>query len=375
MHFSKRIYYLILLHLITLFLNLIFDSDYIVLANILTFIGFLYFSYTDVLKPLRTFNFLNKLFLEDKFNAFISDVDQNSDDIISGTAKSYNKLSAHLKNHLEIKNSVGELVRAKKMLLKELEIRKALESSTELYLQQLERMYDNVEEFSYMTSHDLKAPLKTLVNFIELLIEDIEEDNKESIEEDLVHIKKTAQRMDNIIGNIIELAKSGITVLFLQSFNLNILIESILSSLKTSIEEKNITISFTLETIMVNADKILISRVIQNLISNGIKFSSKGSKINILAIENTKEWIIKIQDFGIGIKKDELNNIFQPFNRLNNLSEYEGSGIGLAICKKIVDRHNGDIWVESEFGKGSEFIFTISKGLETIYEQTKSATD
>ena len=372
MGFSVRLNALICINITIIILTFFYNLLIIDICLLFTFMYLIFVGYVEILKPLRSFHQINNYYLENNFDVYISDLNKDASDIVSKLAQSFNKMSSHLRNYEEISQSYSDLVQTKKLLLKELEVRKALELSTEIYLQQLERMYENVEEFSYMTSHDLKAPLKTLVSFIELLCEDVEEDNKESINEDLHHIKITAARMDKIIGNILDISKCGISPLEMEDFFFRDMVNSVVELLQSTITEKNITILSNSTDIEIYADRNLIERVLQNLISNAIKFSPQNSEITLSINENEKSWTVSVQDFGIGIKKDELKSVFKPFNCLNSQNDYEGSGIGLSICEKIIERHGGRIWIDSVFGKGSTFSFTLSKELKVIYEQSEN---
>ena len=146
-----------------------------------------------------------------------------------------------------------------------------------------------------------------------------------------------------------------------ESILLKITLEDVLRNLKTSIMENNAQITHDpLPTII--GDPSQINQLLQNLIANAIKFhGDEPPKIHISAEESGDEWIIGVSDEGIGIDPDHQEQIFRIFKRLHTREEYAGTGIGLAICKRIIDKHNGKIWVESELGKGSNFYFTIPK--------------
>jgi light-regulated signal transduction histidine kinase (bacteriophytochrome) len=118
---------------------------------------------------------------------------------------------------------------------------------------------------------------------------------------------------------------------------------------------------------MVSADRLQISQVLQNLISNALKFRSQDKpEIHISCYQDHDKWIVAIKDNGIGLNMEYASRIFQMFQRLNSDEEYEGTGVGLAIVKKIVERHGGSVWVESEEGKGATFFFSLQKTEEAI---------
>jgi len=142
--------------------------------------------------------------------------------------------------------------------------------------------------------------------------------------------------------------------------DLNQLLDNVLINLKSSINEEHARIIHdNLPT--VNCDSSQLYQVFQNLISNSIKFHHTTPGIHISAEESEGEWIISVSDEGIGIDPDHHQKIFEVFRRLHTRQEYAGSGIGLSICKRIIERHQGRIWVESEPGKGANFYFTIPK--------------
>lgn len=140
----------------------------------------------------------------------------------------------------------------------------------------------------------------------------------------------------------------------------NILTES-LSNLKLSVEENNATITHE-SLLYVRADQSQVVQLFQNLIGNAIKFRrEEPPEIHISAQNSGDKWIFQVSDNGIGIDPQYVNHIFKVFQRLHGRENYPGTGIGLSICKKIVERHGGEMWVNSKLGKGSQFFFTISK--------------
>ncbi|MEM6603445.1 MAG: ATP-binding protein, partial [Pseudomonadota bacterium] len=135
----------------------------------------------------------------------------------------------------------------------------------------------------------------------------------------------------------------------------------VFADLQLSIKEKNVEVQ-TISLPIIYADRIQIYQVLQNIISNAIKFSSsKVPKVSIESSEDDEEWVIIIKDNGIGIRRENLRKVFSIFQRLNHFDKYEGNGIGLSICEKIISIHGGRIWVESEYGHGSHFHFSIPK--------------
>jgi light-regulated signal transduction histidine kinase (bacteriophytochrome) len=156
-----------------------------------------------------------------------------------------------------------------------------------------------------------------------------------------------------------------------KSEDLNILVKNVLFNLKEQIEETHAEIEIDqLPIALIN--QIQLGQVFQNLIGNAIKFHGEGiPKIKIFSVRKHSEWIISVKDNGIGIEKQYFDRIFVLFQRLHTRTEYQGTGIGLSVCKKIVERHGGKIWVESNPGNGTIFNFSIPDKFQTELTQTK----
>jgi light-regulated signal transduction histidine kinase (bacteriophytochrome) len=168
-----------------------------------------------------------------------------------------------------------------------------------------------------------------------------------------------ATRMQNLIIDLLEYSRVGTGDNEPESIDCEFILNKVLSDIKAVIKENNATISHDpLPEVM--ADSTQIVQVFQNLIINGIKFhGEEAPKIHISAEKIANEWVFSVQDNGIGIDPQYSERIFEIFKRLNSRDRYPGTGMGLAICKKIVERHGGRIWVESKLGKGSTFYFTL----------------
>ena len=168
-----------------------------------------------------------------------------------------------------------------------------------------------------------------------------------------------SQRMKQLINDILSYSRVSTQANEFELVYLEIVLNTVLSNLSVSLEENNVSIIYdSLPT--VRADPSQLGQVFQNLIANAIKFrGQKTPKIYISAKKDKKGWRFSVSDNGIGIDPTHKKRIFEVFKRLHTRDEYPGSGIGLSICQKIVERHGGQIWVESELGKGSTFNFTI----------------
>jgi hypothetical protein len=179
--------------------------------------------------------------------------------------------------------------------------------------------------------------------------------------------------MKQLITDLLQYSRVGTRGNPFKPADLNKVLENVKFNLKASIRETRTKIIAGKFPHIV-ADKMQMEQLFQNLLSNSIKFrSEKTPVINIDISETTDEWIIKFKDNGIGIEKEYFNKIFVIFQRLHTKDKYEGTGIGLAVCKKIVSRHGGNLEVRSELGKGTEFIITISKNLKNEEDYGKNS--
>ena len=218
-----------------------------------------------------------------------------------------------------------------------------------------------LEQFAYVASHDLQEPLRMVSSFTQLLERRYKRQLDADADDYIGFIIEGSQRMKYLIDDLLEFSRLNTQSREFESILLKITLEDVLRNLKTSIMENNAQITHDpLPTII--GDPSQINQLLQNLIANAIKFhGDEPPKIHISAEESGDEWIIGVSDEGIGIDPDHQEQIFRIFKRLHTREEYSGTGIGLAICKRIIDKHNGKIWVESELGKGSNFYFTIPK--------------
>lgn len=232
----------------------------------------------------------------------------------------------------------------------------------EFYVNELERNNQELSEFNYVASHDLREPLRTLTSYCELLEEDIGADLSDDAEEDIKFITKAANRMDALIQDLLQLSRAGRVEFEQEAVDLTECLDIIKTDLKFSIEKVNGTLKYK-ELPTVKGDKKHIIRLLQNLISNALKFHKENQPpvVEISANEKENSWEIAIADNGIGIEQQHIEQIFSPFKRLHGVGKYEGTGIGLAISKKIVERHGGTIAAESEIGKGTTFFITLPK--------------
>lgn len=220
-----------------------------------------------------------------------------------------------------------------------------------------------LENFAYLASHDLKEPIRSIVSFSQLLEHKTSEKLDETEKEYISFIASSAKNMSSLIDDLLRYSLVNSENQHITTFNPRQLLDVIVAELSSIISSAQAVVKYENLPTEIEADRNQLKQVFQNLISNAIKFSpSVESPVVIITSKATnKGWTFSVADNGIGIKPEFHERIFLLFKRLHSKTDYEGTGIGLAICKKVVAQHNGKIWVESEMGKGSTFHFTIQK--------------
>ena len=232
---------------------------------------------------------------------------------------------------------------------------------------QLERMNRKLvalnaelDDFTSVAGHDLQEPLRSLTSFSQLLRKDLGDSLPEGAARDLGFITDAAKRMQTLIQGLLALSRTGRVAKKKEKVSLHECADRALEALALRLKETGAQITRD-KMPEVWGDSTLLTELYQNLIGNALKFSKEQRPIIRLTVEEQgDDQIFGVKDNGIGIEPKYAQQIFQPFRRLHGRAEYEGSGIGLAICRKIVERHGGKIWVDSEPGKGAHFRFTIS---------------
>ncbi len=281
--------------------------------------------------------------LADAFNQMLAGILEREDTLVAANRELKTQIEARAQAEREIKA-----------------LNEELERRVEDRTRDLQRSNMELEQFAYVASHDLQEPLRMVVSYLQLL----ERRYGGSLDAEGIQFMKFAvdggQRMQTLIQDLLAFSRVHTHRKPFESVDLNATMRAVLADLKVVIGETGATITQDVLPV-VRGDPTQLAQLFQNLISNGIKFRSKDApRIHISAERGEHEWRFGVQDNGIGIDPQYFGRIFAIFQRLHSRDEYPGTGIGLAVCKRIVERHNGRIWVESELGKGAKFCFTIA---------------
>ncbi|MDP1717381.1 MAG: ATP-binding protein [Burkholderiales bacterium] len=230
---------------------------------------------------------------------------------------------------------------------------------------ELSRANEELEKFAYVASHDLQEPLRTVANFSQLLEERYADKLDKDGREFIGYIHSGARHMRTLVDDLLAYSRLGAKALTLSEVDCEKVLREVLEDLKTAFQESGAVIEHD-PLPAVRADAGQIRQLFANLLSNAIKFrGAEPLRIHVGATLEDGNWIFSVRDNGIGINPKYYTQIFGMYERLHSMSQYPGTGIGLALCKKIVEEYHGRIWVDSEEGRGSAFHFSIPcAGLE-----------
>ncbi len=265
---------------------------------------------------------------------------------------------AALKRHDEI----GTLARTFNEMAESLLVaRRDLEKS----IQELSRSNGDLEQFAYVSSHDLKEPLRMMSLYAQLLEKEAGPALDRKTLEYLDHIVDSARRMQSLINDLLVYSRVSGTKEKMEVIDLNRVVTTARQDLQSTIQEQKAVI-FCEPLPRVMGHRIQLVQLFENLLSNALKFHGEGSpEIHIGCERKGDEWVVSVRDNGIGIRPEYKEKIFIIFQRLHSRAEYPGTGIGLAVCKKIAERGGGRIWMDSEFGKGTTFHVSFPQGAST----------
>jgi len=223
----------------------------------------------------------------------------------------------------------------------------------------LRRSNSELEHFAYVASHDLQEPLRAVSSYLQLLGRRYKGTLGPDADEFIGHAVAGAARMKQLICDLLIFSRVGMRGKPAEAADGEIVLATALANLKVAIEESGATVTHDPLPI-VWGDRLQLVQLLQNLIENAIKFrGTKPPTVHVSATRREEEWVFSVRDNGIGIDPQYADRIFGLFQRLHGIGEYPGTGIGLAVAKKIVERHGGRIWVESAEGQGATFYFTV----------------
>ncbi len=257
-----------------------------------------------------------------------------------------------------LRDGRGMIIGASK-IARDITVRKQVEDARTQLLAEVQRTNEELQQFAHIVSHDLNEPLRTITSFLQLLTRRLPGTLDAEASEYLAFVEEGAQRLRHLLAGLLAYTRAGGEGQEVTTVDGDALLARVLADLQLAIAESGATITQDpLPTVL--GDAARLGRVIQNLIGNALKFRGPAPpQIHVSAQWDGKQWRFSVRDNGIGIDPAHAGRLFQVFQRLHTRQEYPGTGIGLAICKKIIEQHGGQIWVESEVGKGATFFFTL----------------
>jgi signal transduction histidine kinase len=258
-----------------------------------------------------------------------------------------------------------------RFLQKELEVA-AANSARELaearatFVEELERKNAELEAFSYSVSHDLRAPLRSIDGFSQLLLEECNSTLSDKGKDYLKRVRASAQRMGNLIDDLLELSRVGRAAIHRDRIDLSAIAGAVVAELRTKDPDRKIAVRVR-ERLLADADPGLMRIVFDNLLGNAWKFTSKAPapQIDVEAQWEAGEAKFCVRDNGAGFSMEYAESLFRPFQRLHSDADFPGTGIGLATVHRIIDRHGGRIWAESKIDCGTTFFFTLPSAKAT----------
>jgi light-regulated signal transduction histidine kinase (bacteriophytochrome) len=272
-----------------------------------------------------------------------------SDTHIDFAGKLASSLASALENAIlfrELKSSEEALRKSKEQL--------------KLTVKKIERSNKELQKFADVVSHDLHEPLRTVSSFIDLLAKRYKGQLDEKADRYIAFALEGVDRMSKMISDLAAYAKIGTHTREFTPADLEEILKQVKASLNKSVEESNTEITHD-PLPQIDGEETQLAQLFQNLIGNAIKFRKKDvpPRVHISSELKEKEWLFGVHDNGFGISPEFHDRIFVIFQRLHTREEFAGTGLGLSVCKKIVERHGGCIWVESQTGQGSTFYFTL----------------
>jgi len=269
-----------------------------------------------------------------------------------------------------VRDMAGRIIGASK-ILRDITAQKHAEEKLLLYTNALERSNQELDDFAYIASHDLKEPLRGLFNNAKFL----EQDYSHKLDAEgigrLQRLGYLTQRMEQLVNDLLYFSRLGRQKLAIMPADLNAVIRDIESMMETTLIEQNATITIPRGLPEITCDKTRVTEIFRNLITNAVKYNNREKKIieigcidQVVTGSLIEKQVFYVKDNGIGIEEEFYEDIFRIFKRLNSeTDDKKGTGVGLTFVRKIVERHGGRIWLESAFGEGTTFYFTITQGV------------
>jgi len=240
--------------------------------------------------------------------------------------------------------------------------RRHAEADLERTLDALNRSNQDLQQFAYLASHDLQEPLRMVASYTQLLGEKLEGKLDQDCRKYIEFAMDGAERMQRLIQDLLSFSRVGSHEEKMVDVDMNALLGEVLNSLEVQIRETSATVTGGGLPVL-KADRTQMVQLLQNLVQNGIKFHGTAPPlVHVACTEESDAWHFTVTDNGIGIEEEYLEAVFQIFRRLNSRREYPGTGIGLALCRRVIERHGGRIWTVSSPGHGSVFHFTLPGG-------------
>ncbi len=245
------------------------------------------------------------------------------------------------------------------VLAKDVAERKRVEEALRQSVAELERSNVDLAQFAYVASHDLQEPLRMISSYVQLLARRYKGRLDADADDFIGYAVDGATRMQTLINDLLTYSRASARSKAFEATDCVLVLEQTLVNLKEQIRKNSVVVTHDpLPTVMANGSQL--AHLFSNLIENAIKFhGDEPPRVHISAKRKGDEWEVLVTDNGIGIEPQYFDRIFKVFQRLHRKNEYPGTGIGLALCKKIVERHGGRIWIESKPGEGTTFFFTI----------------